>query len=1043
MLSEALLGAITEAVFSYLLEQAGLADHIRARLGRDAERLAFQVALARAYTAFARRYPQWAATLFDEPFLRGAAAPLLARCLMRDKPPQASELASAWADQLAWRGETRAQGLAEVTPAAADFLQELTAELRARREFQALFDSQAAEKTAAATAQTAQDLHELIPKLDQVLTQSIESARQALAQQRDPRQMLRVLVVLAGPVAGRRDGDPAPARLDLRAEWKLLADAVLATEAPIALIRLRPPIPDALRYALGHRAREQGLTPHVVHFTGHGWEDGLLFEDDLGRTERVRAAELVEMFHEAGVALAVLNACHTAAGAHGAGAGQALGLARALVQAGVVQATVGHRQPVADPTAVRFVARLYAELTRAGATLEEAMRRARMAIAHLPDAQVPVLVGDGSLTLPAPCGGQPYVDERRPAGWLPSGAAAFFGRGERLIELARWMAATEGQVLVLSGVAGIGKSALAMEAAERNAWRFPGGVSAAVGPRTPELAQSSTAQALLTRLAQGLELEVKPGDDPALELQRHCARQPTLLLLDNLEQLARYRHDQALELARFLSQLASPSKALVTLRPPLPEFEDLPTALALHLVEGLEDQPGTNYVLHLAWQKNVLPLCDLGAARELARRLHGHPKLIEVAVPRACRPGGYVALQKELPALSGDLEEALNELIGWSAEQLTAQGSAVLRLLPLFPAASCTEATASAALGAEALPGLRELFDVALADYQEERYVWHQSVLDYALKLPPWPEKEAAQARLCGYYSRWGREHSSDYPALAAEQTNMLAALEWAWQTAGHPADAGLREVATQALVYDCLGLREFWGVRGFWQERLAWLERAVTLGQGLTADEERKEHSTNLHHLAITRAGRGDYATARDLYAQSAQIDKELGNRQGLAATLHAQASLAQDTGDYATARDLYAQSAQIEKELGNRHGLAATLHQMASLAQDTGDYATARDLYAQSRTIKEELGNRIGWAQTTFMLGWLHWQQAEAAQAILLWEQVLPIFEQAGVEQALAQQGFPVREALRQARAGRTAQEWLAQRAANKAAQGEQPAP
>jgi tetratricopeptide (TPR) repeat protein len=139
--------------------------------------------------------------------------------------------------------------------------------------------------------------------------------------------------------------------------------------------------------------------------------------------------------------------------------------------------------------------------------------------------------------------------------------------------------------------------------------------------------------------------------------------------------------------------------------------------------------------------------------------------------------------------------------------------------------------------------------------------------------------------------------------------------------------------------------------------------------------------------------------------------------------------ASLAQATGDYAAARDLYAQSRALAEALGDRAGLAATLHQMASLAQATGDYAAARDLYAQSRALADALGNRVGWAQTTFMLGWLLWQQGEIQEAVRLWEQVLPIFEKRDLEQVMAQQGFPVRLVLEQARAGRTMREWLAQ--------------
>lgn len=55
MLTEALLSAVAEAVFSYLLQEADLANRVRAVLGVDPERKAFKTALAHAYTAFARQ----------------------------------------------------------------------------------------------------------------------------------------------------------------------------------------------------------------------------------------------------------------------------------------------------------------------------------------------------------------------------------------------------------------------------------------------------------------------------------------------------------------------------------------------------------------------------------------------------------------------------------------------------------------------------------------------------------------------------------------------------------------------------------------------------------------------------------------------------------------------------------------------------------------------------------------------------------------------------------------------------------------------------
>jgi len=81
MLTEALLPVVAEAVFGWVLQEAGLAERVRVVLGIDPQRRAFQTALARAYNAFAQQYPDLAAFLFDKTFLKTKAAPVLVQLL--------------------------------------------------------------------------------------------------------------------------------------------------------------------------------------------------------------------------------------------------------------------------------------------------------------------------------------------------------------------------------------------------------------------------------------------------------------------------------------------------------------------------------------------------------------------------------------------------------------------------------------------------------------------------------------------------------------------------------------------------------------------------------------------------------------------------------------------------------------------------------------------------------------------------------------------------------------------------------------------------
>ena len=198
------------------------------------------------------------------------------------------------------------------------------------------------------------------------------AARQAQEQGRDPTRMLRVVALLAAPVHNPEHPDEPPEPLDLRAEWHRLEQAVCGAHAPILLARLVPPTLDTLRRELSPRLAEQGLFPQVLHFSGHAWKDGLFLEDELGQVHPVTTAGLLDALEgiPRPLDLVVLNGCESAA--------YYRSVAQALVNRGLARAAVGHTRPVWDPQAIRFAARLYAELTN-GYPLDKALARARRA----------------------------------------------------------------------------------------------------------------------------------------------------------------------------------------------------------------------------------------------------------------------------------------------------------------------------------------------------------------------------------------------------------------------------------------------------------------------------------------------------------------------------------------------------------------------------------------------------------------------------------------------------------------------------------------
>jgi len=138
------LPAIESSILRFLHE-LGLVDQVRANLSTDEKQLAFETALARTYTAFARNYPMWAAPLFDEYFLKSEPViDLLAKLLTRRDRPDPKEFARLFANHISQHySEHRERLIDDVTPAAADFLKWLEAELENQKALRSLYDSRA------------------------------------------------------------------------------------------------------------------------------------------------------------------------------------------------------------------------------------------------------------------------------------------------------------------------------------------------------------------------------------------------------------------------------------------------------------------------------------------------------------------------------------------------------------------------------------------------------------------------------------------------------------------------------------------------------------------------------------------------------------------------------------------------------------------------------------------------------------------------------------------------------------------------------------
>jgi tetratricopeptide (TPR) repeat protein len=803
---------------------------------------------------------------------------------------------------------------------------------------------------------------------------------------------LRILAVIAAPVMDLHSGQPT-VQLNPRQEWRNIVTGCEGRSTAVRVERLPMATEKHLNDALAQAALEAPYA--VVHITGHGHKGLLALDDGYGCVHRVDARTLGETFQQRGVQLVVLNACHSAEAAGD------LSVADALVAAGV-PAVIGMTKVIRNGPATLLADVLYQRLA-SGYSVSAALEEARLAIRHDPDlrrlgltddAEVPVVLGHSDLKLqPGPV--EPGVFPNNPPNELPHNPY-FFGRQEELVRIARALADTTSSAVALSGPGGIGKSALAVEAAWRNAWRFRAVIWVTL--REGESRLLETAQDAARRL-----LGLQPSDDLLAAL--HAI--PCFLVLDNLHWLPKAEWP---DLCNFLRRLdPSLNKVLLTYRTPWRGLQDLAGVYECRLPD-LDPASAVALLQTEGWKKGASWLLTVTAEDllELARLCRHHPYFLRQGAARAARQP-LAQLRDDLAGLRGKFQKWAGDFLDGQVAILGEDGKALLPRLSVFAGSADREAvTAVCGEGLKVDTALLEVTAAALVDYlpEEARYRLHDLTQAYAQAMLSQEEALTLGRRHAEHYLQVARlanslmgtdQARSALAMVEAERANLLWGQQWHAE----------QEEWERVIAYG-YALEPVFDVGGFWADRVYVLQRSLEASE---RKGDQAEQEKFLHHLGMLAQDQGDYAAARRYYQQSLEIAQALGGKSGQQKTLHQLGMLARLIGDIAKARRLNEKSYQMAVDLGDRQEEAILLHELGMLAQAQGDYAAARRFYQQAGEAFEALGARKEQSAVLHQLGILAKAQGDYAAAGRFYQQSLEIAQalgdRAGVSKTLHQLG------------------------------------
>jgi predicted ATPase/DNA-binding SARP family transcriptional activator len=812
--------------------------------------------------------------------------------------------------------------------------------------------------------------------------------------------------------------------------WPEAAREGAATNLRQTLARVRralppPPAPPALEVTRQDlRFRPEGAAVDVARFeelvaacTGHAHADAARCPACL---ERLRAAAALyrgeflqvlsleqsqpfeewTLFRREQLHQAALEALHTLARGHEA-RGEFEAMRRCAVRQlaldpyreeahrqaiGALASAGQHREALAQYAACRRV--LAAELGVEPATeteaLAERIRTGRFAPPAVPHAAAPAPA--------AP-----------PAGHLPAPRTALLGRAAEVAQVRSLFAGSPdspaARLVTVTGAGGVGKTSLALHAADALRGGFPDGAwLVELAPLAdPALVPATAAAALGVR-----------GTAPLEALAGALADKTLLLVLDNAEHVL----EACASLADRLLDACPGVRLLVTSREPLRVAGEwllrlgplaVPEPAEATSPDALAASPALQLFAERA--RAVAPDFRLtrhnaAAVGRVCARLDGLPLAIELAAARArvLAPDQIAArLDDALHLLTGGRrgaptrQQTLRATLDWSLALLTAPERALFRRLAVFAGGFTLEAAEAVGAGPDGAEGpdaagveahdvldlLTRLVDKSLVGAAPPpdgaaRYRLLETLRQYAQeRLAGSGEADAVRDRHAAFYlalAEQGGEIGETVPpawldAAERDHDNLRAALHWFGRRSAH--DQAL------ALVSRLFWL---WYLRGHMAEGHVRL-REVVAAAGAAAHTP--AGASVLKQAGVFARYAGDPAQARAYVEASLAVAEALGDPVRRGKSLSYLGVLAQQEGDFTTARALQEQALVLLRRAGEERAtasapdklsqaLAGVLDKLSQALAGLGEAEDARRLQEEALALRRANGDVLetGWS-------------------------------------------------------------------------------
>lgn len=603
---------------------------------------------------------------------------------------------------------------------------------------------------------------------------------------------------------------------------------------------------------------------------------------------------------------------------------------------------------------------------------------------------------------------------------LPVQPTLFIGREKEVATAQKLLLQQNVRLLVLTGPGGTGKTRLSLQVAAEVSDHFEHGIFFVA------LAAITDPLLVAPAIAQTIGVKEAAGQSAVQSLQSYLANKQMLLVLDNFEQII-----EASTMVADIMAAAPQVRMLVTSRETLHIYGEQEFPVPPLALPNLRQPPPLDVLsqyaaiaLFIARAQAVKPDFTITnenapAVAEICVRLDGLPLAIELAAARIklLAPQAMLTrLTSRLKLLTGGArnlparQQTLRGAIDWSYDLLVENERTLFRRLAIF-SGGCTLSAVEAVCNAEGdldldmLDGISSLCDKSLLrreadDLDEPRFRMLELVHEYAV----------ARLAVSGAIETIRQQHASYYLELAeTAEPELLGPQQHVWLDRLELDHDNLRVALTwlveQEMYTEVLRLSgalwRFWYAHAHLSEGRRCLETIIACSPVT---------STGLYAKVLNGAGimawmQGDYVAARSWLEQSHVIQRELGEKRGIAISLNNLGLVTTDQGDYTSARALYEESLTLLRELRDQWGTGLALSNLGNVARLQGDHAAAQQFNEECLSIWRKVGDKWGIATALSHLGYLRHVQQDNTRARLLYQESLALRRELSDKEGMAE--------------------------------------